>query len=160
MTPNLSPTFNDFLFATVCEERNDMPLKVVSALARLDLDPWTEAASLARMPAEGAALRLSSLLAEVIDGPTVETNRATLSDRLVALLPMSESPTAKARAVTAAGRLVAPSRRVEAMVLLLLASMAASVIVGHLAPGVSRAGASPAPPHLASERHLSPKPIG
>ena len=60
MTSNLGATFNDFLFATVCKDRNDMPLSVVSALARLDLDPWTEAAELARMPADGAARRLSS----------------------------------------------------------------------------------------------------
>jgi hypothetical protein len=40
--------------------RNEMPLSVISALARLDLDPWAEAAELARMPADGAARRLSS----------------------------------------------------------------------------------------------------
>lgn len=49
--PTLSPAFNDFLYATVCEERNEMPLSLISALARLDLDPWTEAADLAGMPA-------------------------------------------------------------------------------------------------------------
>ena len=42
----LSPTarYNDFLFATVCEEANGMQLSVLSALARLNLDPWEEAA--------------------------------------------------------------------------------------------------------------------
>ena len=53
-TSSLSATFNDFLFATVCEERNEMRLSVISALARQDLDPWAEAAELARMPADGA----------------------------------------------------------------------------------------------------------
>ena len=41
---------NDFLFATVGEEQNGMPLNVVSGLTRLGLDPWGEAARLAVLP--------------------------------------------------------------------------------------------------------------
>ena len=67
-TVNLTAAFNDFLFASVGEDRNDMPLSVVSTLARLNLDPWAEAAELALMPADGATRRLSLLLAEVSDG--------------------------------------------------------------------------------------------
>ena len=70
MTPSpssLGASFNAFLFATVCEGRDEMPVSVISALARLDLDPWTEAAELASMPAVGAAERLSSLLSGVAD---------------------------------------------------------------------------------------------
>jgi hypothetical protein len=39
--------FNDFLFAPIGNERNGMLLTVLSALARLDVDPWREAASMA-----------------------------------------------------------------------------------------------------------------
>ena len=57
MAPAPSPFFQDhsfdpFLFAAIGEEQNGMLLSVLSALARLDLDPWYEAASLE--PAAGA----------------------------------------------------------------------------------------------------------
>ncbi len=34
----VSPAFNDFFYAASFEQRNEMPLSVFSALARLDLD--------------------------------------------------------------------------------------------------------------------------
>jgi hypothetical protein len=49
-TPYLGSQFDDFLFAPIGEEENGMLLSVVSALARLDLDPWQEAASLTGLP--------------------------------------------------------------------------------------------------------------
>ena len=56
MAAALSPFFRDtsfdpFLFSEIGEERNGMLLSMVSALARLDLDPWREAASLSRLTA-------------------------------------------------------------------------------------------------------------
>ena len=61
----LGPEFNDFLFAPIGAERNGGYLSVVSALARLDLDPWAEAAKLAKLPVEVATQKLSILLQEV-----------------------------------------------------------------------------------------------
>ena len=52
--------FDRFLFAPIGEEKNGMLLSVLSALARLDLDPWREAAELARMPKHTAKQRLTS----------------------------------------------------------------------------------------------------
>ncbi|MDF2117845.1 hypothetical protein PY365_19885 [Roseiarcaceae bacterium H3SJ34-1] len=46
--------FDDFLFAPVGEDRNGMIVSLLSALARLDIDPWEEAAELARLPTEAA----------------------------------------------------------------------------------------------------------
>ena len=65
----LGSEFDDFLFAPIGEDRNDMPLSVLSALARLDIDPWHEAAELARLPRETATQRLASLIAALPDGP-------------------------------------------------------------------------------------------
>lgn len=42
--------FNEFLFAVVGEERGGQQLTVLSALARLGLDPWGEAARLSKLP--------------------------------------------------------------------------------------------------------------
>jgi hypothetical protein len=48
----LHSDLNDFLFATVGDEPNGMPLSVISALTRLAVDPWEEARP-ARSFAEG-----------------------------------------------------------------------------------------------------------
>ena len=49
---------------------------LLSALARLDVDPWQEATSLARMPREAAAMRLSAL----IDTLPPEPRRRSIKD--------------------------------------------------------------------------------
>jgi hypothetical protein len=54
--------FDPFLYASVEEGGNGARLSVLSALARLDIDPWQEAANLARMSRESATQRLSSLI--------------------------------------------------------------------------------------------------
>ena len=58
---DIGPQF-DFLCAPIGEDRNGTTLSVLSALARLDVDPWSEATSLARMPREAAAERLTALI--------------------------------------------------------------------------------------------------
>jgi hypothetical protein len=78
--------FDPFLYAPVGEERNGMLLSVLSALARLDVDPWHEAATLTKMPAQDATLRLTSLLSSL---PSDAASRLAPSTvlRLIALLP-------------------------------------------------------------------------
>lgn len=83
----LAPEFDDFLFASIGEGGNGMLLSVVSALARLDLDPWQEAAELARLSAAAATRRLASLIAALPDWPSAHPDFATIAARLVALLP-------------------------------------------------------------------------
>jgi hypothetical protein len=39
---NFSSRYDYFLFAPICEEANGMQLSVLSALARMDVDPWEE----------------------------------------------------------------------------------------------------------------------
>ena len=70
LTPLLGRAFDPFLFASIDDETDGPLLSVVSALARLDVDPWQEAASLARMPKEKAKQRLTSLLASLPPGAT------------------------------------------------------------------------------------------
>ena len=83
----LGSEFDDFLFAPIGEDRNDMPLSMLSALARLDIDPWEEAAELARLPGETATQRLTSLIAALPDGPSPHLDPGTIAARLIALLP-------------------------------------------------------------------------
>jgi hypothetical protein len=125
-TTSLPTSFNTFLFATVCEGRDEHPVSVISALARLDLDPWTEAAELASMPAGGAAERLSSLLAGVADGPAALHDRETIAERLVGLLPIPAKTNIKPGLGTA--NLLGSSylQSVLIMWMIILASMAVS----------------------------------
>jgi hypothetical protein len=91
MAPALSPffrdkTFDPFLFAAIGEERNGMLLSVLSALARLDIDPWREAASLSRLQPPAATARLTSLLSSSTSSLIKAPAPATIL-RLVGLLP-------------------------------------------------------------------------
>jgi len=143
----LSSSFNAFLFATICEDRNEMPVSVISALARLDLDPWTEAAELASMPAAGAAERLSSLLAGVAEGLAAQPDRETLATRLVGLLP---APARRDPKPGAQGLDVVASPFVQTlgiMWLILMASMAVGALIGSPQPATGAHGpaAKPAP---------------
>lgn len=83
----LRSEFDDFLFAAIREHYNGMPLTVVSALARLDLDPWHEAAGLAAVSVETATAKLSSLLDGLLDPTLKQLDPSTTTARLIALLP-------------------------------------------------------------------------
>ena len=85
--PHLGSEFEAFLFAPVGEDGHGMLLSVISALARLNVDPWREAANLAGLPVEKATQRLSSLIAALPDGPSAPRDSGTIAARLVALLP-------------------------------------------------------------------------
>jgi hypothetical protein len=81
------PEFDDFLFAPVGVERNEMLLSVLSALARLGVDPWEEAAELSELPKDTAAQRLASLIARLPVGRWAQTDSRAIADRLIELLP-------------------------------------------------------------------------
>lgn len=84
---HLGPEYNTFLFAPIGEAKNGMPLSVLSALARLDVDPWQEAAALIRLPREAAIARLASLIGALPDGSSANLDPRTIAARLIAFLP-------------------------------------------------------------------------
>jgi hypothetical protein len=79
--------FGDFLYAPVGVERNEMTLSVLSALARLGIDPWKEAAELSELAKNTAAQRLGSLIARLPGGRWTQAESAAIADRLIELLP-------------------------------------------------------------------------
>jgi hypothetical protein len=83
----LSMEFNDFLFAPIGANGNGMYLTVVSALAQLDLDPWAEAAKLARLPGAIATQKLADLISRLPEIPGVRPDVTLIASRLTALLP-------------------------------------------------------------------------
>jgi hypothetical protein len=82
-----SSDFDDFLYAPVREDRSGLPLSVISALARLDVDPWEEAAQLAAMSGDAATQRLSNLIASLPAQPPIQPECHSIAARLIALLP-------------------------------------------------------------------------
>src|SRR5687768_1019648 len=110
MTAPLRTDFDEFLLAPIGEDGSGLPLTMLSALARLDVDPWEEAASLASLPVEAATQRLVSLLATVPDWRVPRGDAAAIVTLLVGLL--HRSPAVKARAPVAPprGAMIAPSR--------------------------------------------------
>jgi hypothetical protein len=91
--------FNVFLFARLGEDRNDTPLSVLSALTRLNLDPWQEAAELAQLPRESATQRLASSIAAMADGPPSPLEHGIIAARLIALLPHQNNSETAARGI-------------------------------------------------------------
>ena len=83
----LKTEFDEFLFEQIGEDGNGTLLSVLSALARLDLDPWQEAAELAQLPGEPATLRLASLITALPEGSMVQLDPGTAAARLITLLP-------------------------------------------------------------------------
>jgi hypothetical protein len=87
----LASEFDNFLFAPIVDNQNDVPLSVLSALARLNIDPWNEAAELAQLPPEAATQRLASSIGALLDGLSVHSEHRRIAARLIALLPRQGS---------------------------------------------------------------------
>lgn len=81
------PQFDNFLFATVAEDRNGMQVSVLSALSRLGADPWQEAKDLAGLSEESARERLDTLIAGLTEVPSLIHDHRGTAARLIALLP-------------------------------------------------------------------------
>jgi hypothetical protein len=79
--------FNAFLFAPVGDDKTGYPLTVLSALARLGLDPWGEAARLSNLSVEAAVQALTATIARLPEGNWKASDTAGIAARLVACLP-------------------------------------------------------------------------
>lgn len=86
---SLGIEYDPFLRSPLWREQTGTTLSVLSALARLNIDPWKEAASLALLPKDDASARLSSLIADLPEAQTVGTERYALCERSVSMLPTS-----------------------------------------------------------------------
>lgn len=89
--------YDRFLFAEVGEDSTGAPVTVLSALARLDLEPWTEACELSRLARSAAQVRLAAHLEAITDVPALALANGARATKLVALLPkrtptMNRSP--------------------------------------------------------------------
>jgi hypothetical protein len=120
--------FNEFLFASIGDGGNGMPLSVVSALARLEIDPWQEAARLAALPKALAATALDGLIRSLPAGGWDPADTAKIAARLIKLLPGGDE-TARPGAPHSGPSKMAGS---STLVLLLVLTLAAATLVGTL----------------------------
>jgi hypothetical protein len=87
----LQPDFDGFLFATVGDEIDGMPLSVISALTRLGLDPWQEAGRLSSLSHREAVEQLARLIAELPGGSRQRDEARKIAGELIGLLPMRDA---------------------------------------------------------------------
>lgn len=106
--------FDPFLYAPVGDDQQGGLLSVISALARVGVDPWEQAAVLARLPLDAAVRALSALLEKLPAGSGKPVDPTHVATRLVALLPngspLAATPTAatglRTRTATTPNRLL------------------------------------------------------
>ena len=120
----LHSDLNDFLFAPVGEEQNGVTLSVVSALTRLGLDPWEEAARLASLPKARAAEALAPLIARLPICRTHSSDDLAISQQLVELLPAQKSASSRRRERASAGQ----RKYWQAMILLAGLALGAAIL--------------------------------
>lgn len=83
----LSGAFNGFLYSPVSDHPGQVPVTVLSALARHNVDPWDEAANLAHMPRARAIARLASLISAANSDLERQAETELIASRLIELLP-------------------------------------------------------------------------
>lgn len=135
-TPRLGSEFDAFLFAPIGDQTG-MPVSVVTMLARLNIDPWHEAARLAALAPEAATQNVAAMLKAMPDPSLQRDDVLTIASRLVAKLPR---PT-PAPATPVQGLFVAtgtPASRYRTNVLFLavylIFMLTTQLLMGHLWP--------------------------
>lgn len=84
--------YNAFLFAAVGEEKIGLPLTVLTALARLGVDPWQEAARLSDLPRDAAVRAFAVTIAKLPEGDWKASDAEAIAARLVNWLPGRSAP--------------------------------------------------------------------
>jgi len=90
---DVTSRYNDFLFAPISDERGGTRLSVLSALARMNVDPWDEAARLATLSTPDAQKTLVSTLNLFPEKRQMPAETEILAARLIALLPKTDEAT-------------------------------------------------------------------
>lgn len=166
-TSALESRFDPFLYAAVREDPDGAPLTVLSALARLDIDPWEEAARLAQLPGEAATRALAGLISALPRGSATPQDSATTAARLITLLPRRLERRIEMQSARSGGpgvmrvpdRATTAARVVLYLIALALLVFSQSFVMSHLAsPPVKRPLAAPATMAPAPAARLEARP--
>jgi hypothetical protein len=127
--------YNAFLFAAVGEEAVGLPLTVLTALSRLGIDPWQEAARLSDLPRETAARVFAQTIAKLPEGDWKASDAEAIAARLVDSLPLRSAPPIPSTAVgRARGRIEMKNPRFPAWLAWSALFVAALVLTLYLQP--------------------------
>jgi hypothetical protein len=83
---------DEFLFAEVGTEANGSALTILSILARLDQDPWAEAARWAKLPKAAGIDCLAQCISRMPLGRQALADAVATASRLILLLPTQTGP--------------------------------------------------------------------
>jgi hypothetical protein len=131
----LRPDLDGFLFATVGDEIDEIPLSVISALTRLDLDPWQEAGRLSSLSNREAVEQLARLIAELpgLFRPLDEARE--IAGRLIQLLPRHDTDHRSPRQVQIRPCYLRPARSRTSQLWIACLVLAAAVLVSSFLHG-------------------------
>ncbi len=103
-----SSRYDSFLFAVICDEPSGTQLSVLSALTRVDIDPWEEAARLSAMTEPIARRRLMSVLDRASISSWNPSQSEAIASRLIERLPSTtdRDRSAATRPLEANGRVL------------------------------------------------------
>ena len=152
----IGPEFDKFLCAPIGADRNGTGLSVLSALARLNVDPWQEATSLARMPREAAVVRLTALIGALPNEGTTIGISTTIAGDLLALLPRDNSVNVRSSVslfARASPRKTQILMALSALAIMTLIVFAISAVIP-VGPGI---GENPLPPRANDARMVMPR---
>ena len=97
MNATLRTDFDRFLFTSLGDDANGLPVTLMTALARLGVDPWEEAAELAVLSPDSATRKLISRLSSLPSGLRAKVD-TDFAKRLVDLLHWAPRVSAPASA--------------------------------------------------------------
>jgi hypothetical protein len=136
----LNPEFDAFLFAPIGEEGNGMSLSVMSALTRLNIDPWREAAQLSKLSKERAVEALSPIIARVPVGRWTAVDIPAIALRLVDFLPRHDVVIQSVATLRVSRKV--QSRAIYVIAMILLAILYFGFIAHNKAPAASDSASS------------------
>jgi hypothetical protein len=148
------PEMDPFLFASVGQEIEGVPLSVLSALAQLGLDPRNEAARLSHLTSKVAANQLGRLFARLPDRPWTSSEIRRIAKRLVELLPAApnDGKNNQVPNTTSGQRSPAASRHLPYLALALSGALA----LGLMAHGYVTSGGQDTAPPVSQVNSLTP----
>jgi hypothetical protein len=135
------PEMDPFLFASVGEEVNGIPLSVLSALTRLGVDPRDEATRLSRLTSKTATSQLARMFARLPDRPWTSPEIRRIASKLVELLPAPPKGGHNGQVAST------PSPMASRHLIHLALALSAALVFGLIAHGyISSDGHETAPP--------------
>lgn len=149
---NVTSRYEDFLLAAICDEPGGMRLTVLSALARMNVDPWEEAARLAALATADAQKTLVSTLNLFPGKRQRSAETELLAARLLALLPKAGENTIAKESTITEGR----TRRYSYWLMWLCLAIAMSLLVSQQKGATTAAG----DPEVASKAVSAPEDSG